>query len=276
MMGSYSLKTFYEKEYEPQLHKTFKSAVIAFLEREFPYLTGPLTRQTFVEALQEIVEQFYPSVSNLKMGQMLWVAVAKDEKANYGKKMSSTRLVPVVLTVIDQSDIERRMKGEKPSAFKSAVLARVLEEAETQGGVLSETDLAFILHLQRGRISQLILQYEQEYDTILPRRGNVHDLGPTVSHKKAIVKKVKMDGKSSSVVARETNHSLSSVDRYALDFERINFCLKKGLTVDGTSFVTSLNKKLVLEYVGLLQDLHKIKKEEQEREYNETLNDPPF
>ncbi|MGO9137146.1 MAG: DUF1670 domain-containing protein [Syntrophales bacterium] len=110
----------------------------------------------------------------------------------------------------------------------------------------------------------------------MTRRGNVHDLGPTVSHKKAIVKKVKIDGKSSSVVARETNHSLSSVDRYALDFERINVCLKKGLTVDGTSFVTSLNKKLVLEYVGLLQDLHKIKKEEQEKEYNETLNDPPF
>lgn len=275
-MGSYSLKTFYEKEYEPQLHKTFNSAVIAFLEREFPHLTGPLTRQTFVEALQEIIDQFYPSVSHLKIGQMLWVAVAKDEKANYGKKMSSTRLVPVVLTVIDQSDIERRMKGENPSAFKSAILARVLKEAEAQGGVLSETDLAFILHLQRGRISQLVLQYEKKYDMILPRRGNVHDLGPTVSHKKAIVKKIKIEGKSSSTVARETSHSLSSVDRYALDFERINFCLKKGLTVDGTSFVTSLNKKLVLEYVGLLQDLKKIKKDKEEKEDNEMLDHPPF
>jgi len=89
---------------------------------------------------------------------MLWVAVAKEEKANYGKKMSSTRLVPVVLTVIDPSDVERRMKGESPSAFKSAILARVLKEAEAQGGVLSETDLAFILHLQRGRISQGVRQ----------------------------------------------------------------------------------------------------------------------
>lgn len=275
-MGSYCHKTFYEKEYEPALHKTFKSAMIAFLEREFPHLTGPLTRQTFVEALQDIVEQFYPSVSNLKVGQMLWVAVAKDEKANYGKKMSSTRLVPVILTVIDQSDIERRMRGEEPSVFKSAVLARVLKEADAQGGVLSETDLAFILHLQRGRISQLILQYEKEYDTILPRRGNIHDLGMTISHKKTIVKKIKIEGKSSSMVARETNHSLSSVDRYALDFERINFCLKKGLTVDGTSFVTSLNKKLVLEYVGLLQDLKKINKEKEKKEDNEMLNDPPF
>ena len=52
MMGSYSLKTFYEKEYEPQLHKTFQSAVITFLEREFPHLTGPLTRQTFVGGLR--------------------------------------------------------------------------------------------------------------------------------------------------------------------------------------------------------------------------------
>jgi len=275
-VGSYSLMTFYEKEYEPQLHKTFQSAVMAFLEREFPHLTGPLTRQTFVEALEKIVEQFYPPVSHLKVGQMLWVAVAKGEKANYGKKMSSTRLVPVILTVIDPSDVERRMKGESPPTFKSAILARVLKEAEAQGGVLSETDLALILHLQRGRISQLILQYEKEYDTILPRRGNVHDLGPTISHKKAIVKKLKIEGKSSSTVARETYHSLSSVDRYALDFERINFCLKKGLTVDGTSLVTSLNKKLVLEYVGLLQDLKKIKKDKEEKEYKDMLYDPPF
>jgi len=61
-----------------------------------------------------------------------------------------------------------------------------------------------------------------------------------------------------------------------LDFDRINFCLKKGLTVDGTSFVTSLNKKLVLEYVGLLQDLKKIKKDKEEKEYKDMLYDPPF
>jgi hypothetical protein len=117
---------------------------------------------------------------------------------------------------------------------------------------------------------------QKEYDTILPRRGNVHDLGPTISHKKAIVKKLKIEGKSSSTVARETYHSLSSVDRYALDFERVNFCLKKGLTVDGTSLVTSLNKKLVLEYVGLLQDLKKIKKDKEEKKYQDMLDDPPF
>lgn len=275
-MNSYSDKKSYEKDYEPQLHKTFESAVISFLEREFPHLTGPLTRKTFVEALKSIVEQFYPPVTNFKVGQILWIAVAKDEKHSYGKKMSSTRLIPVILTVIDQGDIERRTRGERPTSIKKEVIARLLKEADAQGGVLSEADLALILQSSRSKMSPLILQYEKEYDTILPRRGNIHDMGSTMSHKKEIVKKVKIDGKSSFNVARETNHSLNAVDRYTLDFERINFCLKKGLTADGTSFVTSLNKNLVLEYVGIIQDLNKLRKKQKEKEYQEMLENPPF
>lgn len=62
------------------------------------------------------------------------------------------------------------------------------------------------------------------------------------------------------MVGRETHHSLRSAERYTLDFERINFYLKKSLTVDRTSCVTSLHKNLVLKYVGLLQDPQKTKK----------------
>ncbi len=277
-MDSQGNTTCYEREYRPQLQKTFATAVSSFLEREFPHLTGSLTRKTFVDALMEIVEQFYPPVSNLKTGQMLWVAVAKDEKTQYGKKMSSTRLVPVILTIIDQSDIESRRKGARAATFRKNVIARILREADSQSATLSETDLALILQTHHAHISQMVTKYEEEHDTVLPRRGNVHDLGPTVSHKKKIVKKIKIDGKSSSEVARETNHSLDSVDRYTLDFERINFCLKKGLSVDGTSYATSLNKNLVLEYIGIIQNFNKLKKEKEEKDIDidELLNNPPF
>ena len=275
-MGCHASTSCYEKEYRPQLQKTFETAVMSFLEMEFPHLTGPLTRKTFVDALKEIVEQFYPPLSHLKAGQMLWIAVAKDEKTQYGKKMSSTRLVPVILTVIDQSDIEVRMKGARAQTFRKKVIARILREADSQGGTLSETDLSLILQTHHAHISQMITQYEKEHDTILPRRGNVHDMGPTVSHKRKIVKKIKIDGKSSSDVARETNHSLDSVDRYALDFERINFCLKKGLSVDGTSYVTSLNKNLVLEYIGIINDFNKLNKDQEDKELDELLKNPPF
>ena len=275
-MGSHEKTSCYEKEYRPKLQKTFETAVMSFLEKEFPHLTGPLTRKTFVDVLKEIVEQFYPPISNLKAGQLLWIAVAKDEKTQYGKKMSSTRLVPVILTVIDQSDIQIRMEGARAYTFRTKVIARLLREADNQGGTLSETDLALILQTHHAHISQMITRYEEEHDTILPRRGNVHDMGPTVSHKKKIVKKIKIDGKSSSEVARETNHSLGSVDRYALDFERINFCLKKGLSVDGTSHVTSLSKRLVLEYIGIINDFNKLKKDQEDKEFDELLDNPPF
>ena len=278
-MNPYSEKTWAEKTYEPVKHKTFESSVTLFLEREFPHLTGPLTRKTFVNALKSIVEKFYPPISNLKSGQMLWVAVSKDETASYGKKMSSTELRPVVLTVVAQEDIEKMMQGEKPSAVEKEVIARLLREACSQGAVLSEADLSVILQRSRTLISKRILQYEKDHDTSLPRRGNLHDLGPTVSHKKAIVKKIKLDGKSPSIVARETNHSLNAVDRYTLDFERINFCLKKGLTVDETSFATSLTNNLVVEYIGLIKNLKTTQStntEAHERVLEVLLSNPPF
>ena len=278
-MNPYSEKTWAEKTYEPVKNKTFESAVTLFLEREFPHLTGPLTRKTFVNALKSIVEKFYPPTSNLKAGQMLWVAVAKDETASYGKKMSSTELRPVVLTVVDQQDIEKMMQGEKPSAVEKEVVARLLKEACSQGAVLAEADLSVILQRSRALISKLILQYENEHDTSLPRRGNLHDLGPTVSHKKSIVKKIKIDGKSPSDVARETHHSLHAVDRYTLDFERINFCLKKGLTVNETSFATSLSNNLVVEYIGVIKNLRtakSTKSEAYEKTLEELLSNLPF
>jgi hypothetical protein len=275
-MNPYKERTWTEKVYGPTKHKTFESAVISFLEREFPHLTGPLTRETFVNTLKSMVETFYPPTKNLKAGQFLWIAVAKEEKASYGKKMSSTRSVPVILTLIDQRDIERRMNGEEPSACEKEVIARLLKEAYSQGAVLSEADLSIILRKGVGPISKLILQYEKEHDTSLPGRGNIHDLGRSLSHKKEIVKKVKLDGKSPSDVARETNHSLRAVDRYTLDFERINFCLKKGLTVNETSFATSLNNNLVFEYVGIIDNLKTTEKKSDEKELQDLLNNPPF
>jgi len=38
-----------------------------------------------------------------------------------------------------------------------------------------------------------VLQYEKEYDTIPPRRRNVDNLEATVTHKEAIVKKIKIE-----------------------------------------------------------------------------------
>ena len=62
--------------------------------------------------------------------------------------------------------------------------------------------------------------------------------------------------KATPDIARETHHSPSAVDRYLGDFDRVRFCLKKGLSVEETSFITQLSKSLVVEYADLIEELY--------------------
>jgi hypothetical protein len=66
--------------YGPLLDKTFETVISNFILTEFPRLGGPKVIELFVKELKTIIEQYYPPITNLKMGQMLWFAVAKDEK----------------------------------------------------------------------------------------------------------------------------------------------------------------------------------------------------
>jgi hypothetical protein len=83
----------------------------------------------------------------------------------------------------------------------------------------------------------------------------VHDLGRSTTHKRIICEKSLRDKKATPDIARETYHSPSAVDRYLGDFDRVRFCLKKGLSVEETSFTTQLSKSLVVEYEDLIKEL---------------------
>ncbi len=70
------------------MDKTFETIVSRFISTEFPRLGGPKVIDLFVKELKLLVEQYYPPITNLKMGQILWYAVAKDETGGYGKNMN--------------------------------------------------------------------------------------------------------------------------------------------------------------------------------------------
>ena len=89
----------------------------------------------------------------------------------------------------------------------------------------------------------------------MPRRGTIHDIGNSMSYKRLICKKRKIERKSTSLVAQKTNHSLKAVEQYNLNLDRVAFCLEKNLSVDEASFVTGLSKKLIIEYQILDQEI---------------------
>ncbi len=115
--------------YTPLLDKTFETAVSNFILTEFPRLGGPKVIDLLVKELKSIVEQYYPPITNLRIGQMLWFAVAKEEKGEYGKSMKNLRLRPVVLSAVTYDDIQKRAESVLQKEIRKGCIARILREA---------------------------------------------------------------------------------------------------------------------------------------------------
>jgi len=171
------------------LRKTFEAAVGGFVSREFPFLKGTMVVNLFVQELKKLVDVYYPSPSHLKLGQMPWMAVDKNERSGYKKPITEMRMKPVVLTILAQEDLIRYLKGVPIENIRQSAWARCLREADAQGAVLSGIDLATIFKVNPDLVAKGVRAYEKEHHTILPRRGTIHDLGRSMSHKTTICKR---------------------------------------------------------------------------------------
>lgn len=235
----------------PQLFKTFEGALNSFMEAECPQLGGLRTRQTLVGAIAELVHAHFPSSSHLGQGQIRWTAVHKDEKSSYGKTISQSKLTPVVLDLLPPSEIAARAEGAKLRDVKKDSVARLFTQAYEQSGVLTNAEVALLLKLSAGTVGTYRREWEKEHEKLLPTRGSIHDMGPTLTHKKIILQKLIFEGKTVETVCRETDHSPEAVLRYATNFKQVLMCQSKGLDVTQTAFATKLSKHLIEEHRAL-------------------------
>ena len=248
-----SRQTDRETQYRPQAGKTLREAMRNFIRREFPRLGGPWMIEMFVDKLLQLVERYHIERDKLQPGQTLWPAVANDETPGYRKAMYATRQVPVVLTLVNQDDIAAMRRGSPWTEILQSELVRAMKEAHAQGGLLTTSDLSVLFHHSHSRVAELIRQYETQTGEVVPRRGNLHDMGRTVTHKRIICHKAFLEGKTTDVIARETSHSPEAVDHYLLDFSRVYYAtVLKGMSIEEATFAIQRPRSLVEEYVKLL------------------------
>jgi hypothetical protein len=104
-------------------------------------------------------------------------------------------------------------------------------------------------------VATLIREYEQETESVVPRRGNIHDMGRTITHKRTICRLAYLQGKLTPQIARQTFHSPEAVDRYILDFARVYFAIiQRGMTAEETAFAIQRPLYLVEEYSNLIKE----------------------
>ncbi len=250
-------QTHLQATYNPMLHKTFTGALEAFFAQECPQLSGLRTRQVLVQAIQGMVGEFYPETSHLRQGQIQWVTVDKDETASYGKSMRETKLKSVVLDLVRPEDIKDRAAGKRLREIKKEAAVRLFEQADDQNGCMTNAEVAILLKMSPGTISQYIQEWEFDCGQLVPRRGTIHDMGPTLTHKKPIIRKLFLEGKSVEQVSRETRHSPEAIHRYIQNFKQVLLCQQKGLDEQEAAFAIKISKRLVREYLALLDEFRK-------------------
>ena len=246
--------SYLEKTYGPAEQKTFTGALGSFFAREFPQLMGDRARRAVVQGVVEMVHRFFPETSHLRPGQTPWTTVAKQTSASYGKTINQTPLVGVVLNLIAEDEVSQRKNGMRLRDLKIAAVGRLCEQADDQGGCLTSAELAILLKTTPATIGNYIRAYENQTGRLLPRRGTIHDLGPTLTHKKEICRLLFLEQRSVSETCRITRHTPQAVNRYITNFKQVLTCKTNGLDVQQTAFATKLSRPLVEEYHRLFDE----------------------
>lgn len=247
-------KNYLACTYGPQVQKTFTGAVESFFATEFPQLAGDRARRAIVQALVDLTQRYFPATAHLRQGQTTWVSVDKNETSAYGKSMAKTRLVPVVISLMADNEAEQRKHGKKLRDLKREAVARICHEVDTQGGCITAAELALLLKTTPTTIGKYIAHWQTEHQKLLPRRGTIHDMGPTLTHKKEICRLLFLDGRTVSETVRLTNHSPQAIHRYITNFRQVFTCKTKGLTPEETARATKISPRLVNEYHKLFDE----------------------
>lgn len=203
------------------------------------------------ELVEVVKEVFFaePQDNPLRSGQMFYECAKASEGA--GKPLRECRLARVVLTIHDPEDIGVANKNGADGLRRHCIL-RLTEEAREQDGLLTQEDLARLLHCDVRTIRRDVAAF-REKGIVVATRGQLKDIGPGVSHRGVAIRHW-IDGDDTPAVARKINHSLAAVERYIQTFARVVFLEHKQFDVFATALTMRISVAGVKTYRAVLTE----------------------
>lgn len=246
-----------DRNFSPLRDKTLVNVLRQLFATEFGYENKMAFAELMIERILETIEAFVKPTSMLKPGEMLWMAVPDDGHKHARKPMKDTPQVPVVLTLVSSGDLEALANGDDFRTIRRRRHARLLDQAHDQGGALAHTDLSAITLTSERAVGNDIDHVQQQDDRLLPTRGVVHDLGPTISHKVEVVRLFEA-GYLEPEIARKLSpvHSLRSVERYVQTYKNVLKLLQRSFSLDDIASILDIGRRLAAAYVELVQEHH--------------------
>ena len=243
-------KTPSVKHYSSAHDRFLKPAIVNFFKREFCSLFGPIVRENIADAIIDLFNSLCPESSRLKPGQIIWNALDKRTRADSEKR----RYKSVILSLVTDDEVSMFEKNCSIKEIRQNVMARMIKEAYQQGAVLSTRDLSLLLVSSAAWLSQQRIEYEKQNQTILPHTGVIHDMGTTLTHKRIIIYKHVVEKKDPSIVARETNHSQASVDKYLKDFNRVKTLVNDNKDIEFIHHTTNIARAVIRQYLQIINN----------------------
>jgi len=241
------------RRYKRLKGKSLKHILLDRFLNHYGYDKGTVTASAIIDDLLSLIEQYYRFTDNsfLKQGQLVWLAVPLNEFPAKGKSMAQTKLTPVVLDIISDSDLEDIKLALHHREVRIKKIERWTYQAFDQGALLSQLDLAMLLNVNEATAGEYVREFESLYDRKLPTRGNVQLIGSGQTHKQEIIA-LYLKGYLAPTIATKTNHSRDAVERYIRDFESVRMLAPKFDDLDTISRIIRLASRVVRQYLDLI------------------------
>jgi hypothetical protein len=249
----FSQKTIAQRNYGRIRAKSLKHILLDRFLNHYGYDKGAITASAIIDDLLALIEHFYRYTDNsfIKQGQMVWHAVPIDEYPKKGKSMAQTKLQPIILDIITDSDIEDLRARIHHRELRLKKIERWTSQAFEQGALLSQLDLAVLMTTSDVTAGEYVREYQNLYNRPLPTRGNVQLIGSGQTHKKQIIA-LHLKGFLVPTICNKTNHSKEAVERYIRDFESVKLLSTKFDDPDVISRIIRLTPSVVKQYLDLL------------------------
>jgi len=200
--------------------------------------------ELLVDAVEQTARQ-RDGVSRAPTDIVFW-AIALGEPA--GKARKDCELVATILPFY--------RAGEDPvprgtvANLKVCKAVRLATHAYQQGGLLSLSDLAFLLGMGVDSLQKAMARSRM----FLPSRGTIMDIGRGVTHRIEIIR-LYIQGYTEPQIVKRTHHAYESVASYVRNFTRVMLLVDRGLPPNHIRKILRMSLRLVNEYIALYREL---------------------
>lgn len=247
--------------------RTFQQAITHLLENEYKIVGSHKVIQMMADDIVNLHEEYYRDIDTVGPGCLVWRGTLDTgHKPPYGQRTEDEPTVTAVLPLITAEDIAELVQGcpegktshEWSRERSIRRMVRVVEAGlnNPKGRLLlSLAELSLLLNRSISTVSDYKEHYHKESGKLLPIKGYIQDRGSKPTHKVPILTLYEQ-GTSPPDIAKATNHTLKSVDRYIKDYERVKVLLRTELSVAEISHAIGKGKRTVLEYRKIALKYH--------------------